>query len=510
MIHLPELVSKRWVTMPFGILIGLFVIVLIGGAGLNQQGARELRAVKSSLVADHETLDFRSVVPAPVPDELNFCATPALKDIAAVIDGDVAKGEPAVRRNALSTFSLPMKGDRPDLNTGLLTGRPADLAAFAQWCRGETSLPMPAPSDSPGEDILTALASYDSLAAELSQAASRPFAQWTPAWKTRELPSLLLASISPQCKPIQHTVRMLHLRTIAAAQAGKAHQAHESLTSAIRLADACADDPFLISLLVGTTSLIPCAAATWEVCAAQTGTTAQFKELEAAWAHCDLKASALFAWRTEMCAIANAVEISKSPDGSSALDLLGISLSPKSAKIISFVGGNGLIDLNAANILRYYDSFMITPLRDHDFIAWSKAASALEEDLKSKNRWPLLSPGHLLARLSLPATIRVSDRVIYAQSLATLAAASCATERYRLERGAYPSNLDAAGTFFDPWTGQALGYEVTPDRRYKIWSFGPDGLDNRGTRAVSPDDPKTNNPGNRDYQGDIVWEYVHN
>jgi hypothetical protein len=67
-------------------VLGCFVavvILLISGMRtyLDWSGHRHWEAVQAMYEREGESFDLRATVPEPVPDDQNFCAIPALKDI---------------------------------------------------------------------------------------------------------------------------------------------------------------------------------------------------------------------------------------------------------------------------------------------------------------------------------------------------------------------------------------------------------------------------------------------
>ncbi len=87
----------RVLTWIFGSLVTLYVLFY---AWVNYSGAKQWAAAREMLHREGESLDFQAIALAPVPEEKNFCAIPALKDIALAVDSDFAKGEPGARQEA--------------------------------------------------------------------------------------------------------------------------------------------------------------------------------------------------------------------------------------------------------------------------------------------------------------------------------------------------------------------------------------------------------------------------
>src|SRR5207244_3325378 len=148
---------------------------------------------------------------------------------------------------------------------GAKLGTATDLPAWAAWLRKEGSLPVPPDSGDAAREVRAALSKHDALVAELAAGLDRAEAQWTPEWKTRELPDTLFEIMLPHYQAAQELVAMLALRATAAARTGDSAKAHESLLIALRLARASLNDPMLISTLVACTQTAQVCGAVWEL-----------------------------------------------------------------------------------------------------------------------------------------------------------------------------------------------------------------------------------------------------
>src|SRR6186997_832619 len=140
---------RRWFRVCTWIIATVVTVLVLVQQCVNWRGARAWRDAREAFIRTGETLDFRAIMPDPVPDQQNFCAIPALKDLALVLDRDPGKGEPAEKRRRLESCKLPtgeMKGSvgpPPDPVASAALGTPTDLKAWADWLRKEGSLSMP-------------------------------------------------------------------------------------------------------------------------------------------------------------------------------------------------------------------------------------------------------------------------------------------------------------------------------------------------------------------------------
>ena len=98
---------RRWLRVTFWAFIGVMAAFAICVGYLTWTGGRALREATDELAREGETLDFRALLPDPVPDAENFCAIPLLKDIALYPGKDPTEADPSSRWKALENASLP-------------------------------------------------------------------------------------------------------------------------------------------------------------------------------------------------------------------------------------------------------------------------------------------------------------------------------------------------------------------------------------------------------------------
>ncbi len=96
-----------------------------------------------------------------------------------------------------------------------------------------------------------------------------------------------------------------------------------------------------------------------------------------------------------------------------------------------------------------------------------------------------------------------------AEALARLAESACGVERHRLEQGGIPESLEALVPRYltrvplDPVDRAPLRYRRDGERRYLVYSVGPDGRDDRGETLVRQ--AHGEGPRGADSVGDWVW-----
>ncbi len=511
--------KHRWLrglTWAFLSLVTLYALLC---AWMNWSGARQWSATQAMLKAEGETLDFRATMNDPIPEAENFCAIPLLKDLALAVDNDATKGAPAEKRKRLEELKLPTnnKAWRPKL-TNATFGNRTDLKAWADWLREEGSLPIPPDSGDAARDVLAALSKHGAVVQELAAGLNRPKAQWTPEWKTRELPEMLFAIALPHYSNMIGVNQLLALRATAFARTGNAAKAHETALIIAKLSQASLNDPFLIGLLVATTNATMLHATAWELCEAQVGTVEDFARLESALSTLDFHRATLNAFRSEMAAGVDMLQLTKRKRDISLglFEMVGNDGKPSNSILSSLSARlipSGFFDASSAVLADGEFRNLIKPLRDQDLLAARRSAQEWDSKLLEMkgNLWK--HPSHLMTTMIAPAFKSVLTRAIYTQVFVNQAAIACALERYRLEKGSYPDSLDVVKLAdgkplpLDVMNAKPMNYRKTTNGKYALWSVGFDGKDDGGKRTLNEKYPENTKFHDEKYLGDWVWDF---
>jgi hypothetical protein len=503
------------------------LLVFIGlHAYIDWTGNQRWSAAQQLISKEGESLDFHAIAPAPVPDDQNFFAIPALKGLPLIPAKKDDKTPLGRQRTRLINAALPSpspgnESTKPSLLQGATLGQPTNLKAWAGYLRRAGPQPAPATTENPASDILASLSRNDALVSELAQGISRPESQWVPSWKTRTLPEDLFTLAVPQYMVPEALTPMLCLRSTAAAAAGDAQKAHQSLIIAIRLNQADLQEPNLIGTLVSCKAFSFVCSAVWELCNTHIGTDEEFKTLQQALAKSDFRQSLLYALRGELVGdvnIANFLKRKRDPDIISAAAGIAAPLhdDPKQRldAVLWRLAPGGLFDENAATIAQWDINYFIKPLKDSGLMELLKKSGELMT-LIDRDRDDIANhPDVLLAMLSLPAMPGVVQRVIYSQSVVNRAIAACALERYRIKHNAYPPSLEDAENPGEPRipldiiSGKPMGYRPTPDGKYQLWCVGFSGQDNGGKRLLDQKAPENTRFSDPKYTGDWVWDFA--
>jgi len=526
----------------------LAVVLLVFGVReyLDWSGRRHWAAVQAEYAREGESLDLRAIVPDPVPDAQNFCAIPALKDLPLWKDSDDPHSPLSLKIARINAAAIPngihwklpdsKPGDSisdqyqrvvkamdragytspPRIAGAASYGKPIDMAAWAAWLRKDPTLKMPPPSGNPARDVLTALAKSDPLIRDLAAGLSRPEAQWTPPLKTRVLPEPYSMDYRPYITPIQKLVAILTLRAAAAAHAGDATAAHQSLLIALRLNQANMQNPFLIWMLIscGNSSLV--SNTVWELCDAQSGTDADFQRLQEQLERLDYQKSFLYSVRSEVTVGVDVMDY-LTTHGFPNLTIYPYKNSWKSMDT-SFplirTTPIGWFEGNTATITQWYLDYYIKPLREGGIRQMLPRQQQLSTMLVERQNQPVYEQfNDFLAVSALSPVHGIALRITYAQSQLNEAIAACALERYRIEHGAYPATLQAANhpgektIPLDVISGKPMGYRRTPNGKYLLWCVALDNQDHGGTRVLDPVQPDNTKFADPSYTGDWVWDY---
>lgn len=505
---------RRWVRVLFWTAGAIVILIVLLFQWINWSGARQWRATQAMLEAEGETLDFRALANEPVPEAENFCAIPLLKNIALEVDHDMNKGAPAERRKRLEALKLPIEGKsngRTKFTTAAL-GEGTDIEAWADRLRKNGSFPMPADSRDAARDVLAALGQHDAIVQELAAGLSRPKAQWTPEWKTRELPEILFNVSLPHYSGIMTVNKFLSLRATAAARTGDANQAHESALIISRLTRANLNEPQMIGLLVAMSGTSFLCGATWELCDAHAGTAEDFSRLEAALENLDFLQGTLRGLRSDTIAGVNALQFIRRrrqlvsgmfPDegSKSALGSFTMSVIPL-----------GIFDASGAVFAGRKFTLLIKPLRDYGWLAARRASQDWEKEVGEMKTHVWRHPSYIMTGVMGPPIKSILNNAIYAQALVNQAAIACALERHRIKNGVYPDSLDSTLVDGKPLpldviNGEAMKYRKTANGRYALWSVGFDGKDDGGRRVLDKKNPESTKFHAEKYVGDWVWDF---
>ncbi|MBB5034511.1 hypothetical protein [Prosthecobacter vanneervenii] len=511
---LRRLFSKRTARVLLWLFISLLTLVVLLHVWTNWSGARRWAAARVLVENEGETFDFHSLLPQTPPEAQNLLAIEPLRGIAAVVEGDASKGEPGTRRKALE--ALKWTGTAPAAQ-GVASGQATDFRDWVKFLRDSKYLDLPATPEPTARDVLAALDARHPLLKQISDAVpTRPLAMFTPGLHERPLPELLLSMPLPHYTAVQGQGRALGLRARAALAAGDSAEATRSILAVHLMAQACEQEPLLISFLVGhsleTLALEPL----WQGLKDRSFTPEDLQRLQSAFSSPDQTTRAMLqAMRGEMAAGYNALDLlQQTASGRRAMDEMlsgALSASGRSTSraLLRLVPG-GLFDHWKSVLVELEMQQLILPLKQDGLHAALTASEKMMEALKQRSN-VLRHPDYLVARLLLPSVTQVSCNALLIDARRRQALTALALERFFVKNARYPAALAELAPDYlpaiptDPCDSQPLRYRTTPAGRYALWSIAFDGKDDSG--KVTPDSKTSPKLSKREYKGDWTWTY---
>ncbi len=514
-------------------LVTLIVLLYVW---TNWSGTRRWAAAKAMIEAQGETLDFRKLLPATPPDAQNLLALEPLRGIAAVVDGEEAKGEPGARRKALEVLKWNSTTAKAPPAQGLSLGKATDFLEWEKYLREAKVIDLPADSQPGAGNMLAALDARFPLLKQLAdEAPKRPQAMFTPGLREREMPGMLMAMRVPHYSVAQNLGRMLGLRARTAVAAGNSAEAAHSIQAAVRLAQGCRREPMLIGYLVAQGVELMALEPLWLGLRTHLFTGDDLRLLQDLLSVDDTQAALLQSMRGELAAGLDAVEQLRvsaagkraaSPKQASAdadvkdavrAILSGSDSAPAPVResaarrtlLLAMLPG-GLFDHWKSALVEVELRSLLAPLKEGGLMQAIHAAGEAEQELK-QNANLLRHPDRLMVKFVVPAVTPVITNALLGAARWKQAHTALALELFFAKQSRYPARLEELVPEFlpavplDPCDGKPLRYANPAPDRFSLWSVGVDGVDNGGKVTVEGNGNAKLNK--REYQGDWTWQH---
>lgn len=491
--------------------IGAFVLILLLLgiiAYVNWRGHREWTQFRTEWEAKGEKFDFTDFIPAVVPDDQNFAATPLL---AGLLDYTKMPGQPirwnnqpAKDRAAAVGALLQQKGSRKKVPSAgrWQTGTFVDMVQWRQFLTtNATNVTLSQPEAA--REVLAALKGADAEFAELASAGTRPFAVFPLEYN--ENYRMLL----PHLASLKGMAQTLRLRATARLMAGQKEEGLQDVILGLQMAEALKSEPTLISQLVRMSVLQLSMQPVWEGVARRDWSEAQLFKLQSALSGVRLLEdygrtiraerafgnAAIDELRTGKMSLASLGDIS-GEDGSAAAG------SGEVVNAASRFVPSGWYRLNQLTLNRLYQERCL-PLVDAEKHRVNVAQTREADDAPE-----LKKPGlyNLFARLLFPAVSKTATKFASGQAVIDLATVACALERFRLAHGEYPAQLDLMVPKFiekipvDLINGELPKYRREADGTFVMYSVGWNEVDDGGEPGMG----KSGNSVDIN-KGDWVW-----
>ena len=486
-------------------LLALVVLVIVGTLWINWSGARAWAAAKARMEAKGETLDFKSLLPAPLPPETNLFQIQELRNVSTATS-ETSKGRANLKAlEELGKQPHHLEHDRPS-STGIREGKAFDIQACYAWAQASGYLKLRPVTQDFGAEVLRAMDEQRPLAKRLADAArTRPRGEFVPSLRERELLAVLATLPVPGYIAAQSAFRAIQVRALMATDCGDLDAAIDSIRVMLAMSEAVSREPTALVFLVASTGHIMALDVVWSVLEKGSASDAQLLALSELLGGIDPIGELQNAMRREMGFILQTVDAAchnktaidqiahKSSD---AMELFNMDRILRSTPV-------GLLEHNEAVFVNLLYDGIIAPLATRTYRAFAAPRDRLMADLKAHQG--LLHPTWMLANVSIRALQGITSKAFSNEAARAQALIAIILERWHLQHGSYPDTLAALATKLptDPIDGKPMRYRKEASGRYTLWSIGFDGIDNQGQQL----EDRNSMAHNADAKGDFVWHY---
>lgn len=446
----------RWALL-LGTLLMLAVVLL------DWHGQYRWKQAVEQLQREGETLDLQALLPAPVPEDRNYAAQEALRDITLVVEGDPKKGVPAERREALHQLAaIPQERFGLARPNGRLPDWSDVLRQLNAAARGQTM-----PPNEQAKAVCQELEARAPLLKGLADAAAGRtdwVAELLPPLMQRGGSGLLLTQPSPHLAALTQAVEALAVHGAAAADAGQASAAWHDLQAMLLIRQATQREAMLLAHVTALAMEQACLNLTWYLLRQRCLDDAALQALQTHFAEGALESAYLQALRTEMVA------------GVQMLDQAAESLSPVlPGRAFHYVLGRRMLAMNKAAMVHRNLEHCLLPLKSGGFRALFLAVTQADD----KKPRELFSWDDLFARMTLGTLKVISVQTVRMETCRRQASLAIAVERYYLRHQIYPEKLEALVPEFmvrlplSPVSEEPISYRGDGHGRYVLEA--PDG-----------------------------------
>jgi hypothetical protein len=518
----------RWLFSRRGIRRALIVLawaVTIIGLLYGEESWRGRRAwnqYREAAEARGVSLDFKSYIPKPVPDDQNFAATPFLKSI--IQSNSVSLPDDLYAHAANTIVETNLAKDRgrrhfTDLaawqlaSAALQRGELVEREHYPSHIRFETDKADPAARAAAAPAVLEGLKPDAPVFAELRAAGTREYSRYPLAYDLENPWAIKL----PHLAGIRMVCDRLKLEACAELAAGQSGQALADVKLMLLLADSVKSEPFLISFLVRLGCVQMAIQPVWEGLAEHRWSDAQLQELQARFLSYDFLADIEPALKCERAVGVQLVSVARKMGLGDIAELsegLQQSYAPDDELPLYLIGRvipSGWYYLEKLNYSKLFDAQMdgIVDVAAKRVSPHKAAINAEELERQIYGGWGMVASKAILchrviAKWLLPGLNGIHFRAATAKTAADEAALACALERYRLANGQFPETLEALPPRFisrapnDVITGQPYKYRRAADGQFILYSVGWNEKDDGGAPGKGLFDKA---------QGDWVWSY---
>ncbi len=474
--------SAKFIVRLRRFLIGLACLATLIAVAWQIENVRGQRAWTKSIqahAARGDLLDYVSSRPS-IPDEKNFLRTPLLAGLLYT-----KTNSPEFRAfqssNELYTFYRPT----PSTSGSWSKGTSTDLDKLASEIR-EHSRKKHLPgitATSSAEIVLQYIPLADPALTELRDAAlQRPRSMGPRALPAQPSLANLFEFPISNFQLSRHLGRLLSWQASAAIVAGDHDAAYANTLAGLQLARGIGDQTYtlveeMIAIVLHQMALQPL----WEGLQQHVWTDEQLARFSTV-----LSESAFLDW------LAQTLRNERNAAAHSPLSSL-----PKKEFPFQQLIPEGWWKQNLVTHIELSDP-VIAAITNYDKPEFAQSLKSLMEPPRPRN-----NPYTFVAYAIFPSFQKLTVNATRATNAARMAQTACALERHRLAHGAYPETLAVLVPAYlpsipkDVINGAPLHYSRNADGTFLLYSFGPDGDDDSGSRIT---DDKAAIP-----DGDWAW-----
>ena len=495
---------RRWFKPVFFTLVCFVTIIALFIAEENYRTGKAWEKYQADARARGEKLTLAELAPPPVPDDQNFVMAPLIKSIFL----KPTEGSPSINPPSLS--DLKNHDDYPQGSLGFWQiAQKADLTPWKDYLQ---------PSD-----LLTAFKKLEPAMAEISAAIRRPYSRFPGPSDLKPPPSTSTASVAQfvsmhgfsKLGPLIELSRLFKLRALAELDAGQSDRALDDAITSLRLARALDSDLQMLSTLTEVAQFGIATQVVWEGLAADRWNNDQLTTLQQELQKIDLFPEFQLSLESErafymrnLAGVKTRGILERYKSSSNTFSMMSgapdLELSIKASLLAAALTPSFVLNRANLEIAGYFDLLLPSiniSARKIDPLVGKASKEFAAELTEERSKWLHPQAVYEAGLLNSYSILRT-----FAQSQSSLdeAIVACALERFKIEHGDYPANLNELVPQFieklprDVVNGEPLHYQRTPDGRYMIYSVGWDMQDDHG---VSVDYNRS------DERGDWVWQY---
>ncbi|HKQ38249.1 MAG TPA: hypothetical protein VJ063_09240 [Verrucomicrobiae bacterium] len=511
-------ISKRlrWV---LGFTVLPIAMVLLWYGFENLHGALRWQRCKRNLIARGEKVEFKELIPPPVPAEQNFANASLFQDL------DFKSVEPFTGATPTNPVAVAIQAFDRVANTihhrsNFLssTRDNRNLTDFVAWQRAFEGVYTNKDTQrltNAADAVLQYLHAYDSILEEVRGAIERPHTRFDIDYFRQNPWEMPL----PHLDRLRSVCRIASLKACAELATGRSENAWQDVQLCFRIIDSIKPEPILISYLIRAACVHVTVQPIWEGLALGHWTDADLERLQNELDRFDFIAderTVLEAERTVGLATPDIFYRYPREMYESVWDFGGLNSTLPEEKTRSKPCGRDCWVLRLAprgwwqkekcNYAEMFDRIILSGVDFSNRVVHPSAINAnrLTFDSEPKSFISTLFQHRFMVSVGLPALVHTHMRAAHAQTHVHQMLIACALERHKRATGEYPASLEACRFLkrvpHDLIGGAPLKYKIR--KRFLLYSVGWDETDDSGNSASSDwstwSTPK---------KGDWVWSY---